>query len=171
MQCHLLPFSPPSPAHLLTLPCPHASDLPPASCRVTEDKLSNEVALICSTSNLPYCAQVTEDKLSKEVVSVDLNRPMAEILAQLSQYPIRTRLSLTGTLVVARDIAHAKLKERMDAGQVRGGEVAGGHAGGCAGHCLRQPEGEDGCRPVVESVEGRNRGFVEGGNSGVGKGE
>ncbi len=49
---------------------------------------------------------------------VNLNRPMREILAQLSQYPIRTRLSLTGTLVVARDIAHAKLKERLDAGQV-----------------------------------------------------
>ena len=56
--------------------------------------------------------------MSNEVVSVDLNRPMAEILQQLSQYPIRTRLSLTGTLVVARDIAHAKLKERLDSGQV-----------------------------------------------------
>ena len=50
-------------------------------------------------------------------VAVDLNRPMKEILAALSKYPVTTRLSLTGTLVVARDIAHAKLKERLDAGQ------------------------------------------------------
>jgi fumarate hydratase class I len=50
-------------------------------------------------------------------VAVDLNRPMKEILAELSKYPVTTRLSLTGTLVVARDIAHAKLKERLDAGQ------------------------------------------------------
>jgi fumarate hydratase, class I len=52
-----------------------------------------------------------------EVIQVNLNRPMKEVLAELSQYPIRTRLQLSGTLVVARDIAHAKLKERIDAGQ------------------------------------------------------
>ena len=51
------------------------------------------------------------------VVSVDLNRPMKEILAQLSQYPASTRLSLNGTIIVARDIAHAKLKERLDNGE------------------------------------------------------
>jgi fumarate hydratase class I len=51
------------------------------------------------------------------VVEVDLNRPMAEILAELSRYPVKTRLSLTGPLVVARDIAHAKIKERLDAGE------------------------------------------------------
>ncbi len=50
------------------------------------------------------------------VVAVDLNRPMEEIRADLSRYPVATRLSLTGTIVVARDIAHAKLKERIDAG-------------------------------------------------------
>ena len=54
---------------------------------------------------------------SGEVVQVDLNRPMAEILAQLSRYPVTTRVSLTGTMIVARDSAHAKLKERIDAGQ------------------------------------------------------
>ena len=48
---------------------------------------------------------------------VDLNRPMKEILAQLSQYPVSTRLSLNGTIIVGRDIAHAKLKERMDTGE------------------------------------------------------
>ncbi len=50
------------------------------------------------------------------VVHIDLNRPMKEILAELTKYPIKTRLSLTGTLVVARDIAHAKIKERLDRG-------------------------------------------------------
>jgi len=52
-----------------------------------------------------------------EVVKIDLNRPMKDILATLSSYPIKTRLSLTGTLVVARDIAHAKLQERLDRGE------------------------------------------------------
>lgn len=50
-------------------------------------------------------------------MKVDLNRPMKEILAQLSQYPVSTRLSLTGTIIVGRDIAHAKLKELIDAGK------------------------------------------------------
>ncbi len=52
-----------------------------------------------------------------DAVRIDLNRPMAEILAELSQHPVKTRLSLTGPLVVARDIAHAKIKERLDAGE------------------------------------------------------
>ncbi|MCI2142600.1 fumarate hydratase, partial [Ewingella americana] len=51
------------------------------------------------------------------VVEVDLNRPMKEILAQLSEYPVSTRLSLSGTIIVGRDIAHAKLKERLDNGE------------------------------------------------------
>ncbi|MFV0391203.1 MAG: fumarate hydratase [Paludibacteraceae bacterium] len=50
-------------------------------------------------------------------VKIDLNRPMSEILKTLSRYPVSTRLSLTGTIIVGRDIAHAKLKERIDAGQ------------------------------------------------------
>jgi fumarate hydratase, class I len=62
-------------------------------------------------------AGVAEDISGGEVVSVDLNRPMAEILAELSRHPVKTRLSLTGPLVVARDIAHAKIKERLDAGE------------------------------------------------------
>ena len=52
-----------------------------------------------------------------EAVKIDLNRPMKEILAELTKYPIATRLSLTGTIVVGRDIAHAKLKERIDNGE------------------------------------------------------
>ena len=51
------------------------------------------------------------------VVKIDLNRPMSEILAELAKYPVATRLSLDGTIIVGRDIAHAKLKERVDAGQ------------------------------------------------------
>ena len=63
-----------------------------------------------------FLPEITDDHLGGDVVAVDLNRPMADVLKQLSQYPIKTRLSLTGSLVVARDIAHAKLKERLDAG-------------------------------------------------------
>ncbi len=54
---------------------------------------------------------------SEDVVQLDLNRPMAEIRAELSRYPVKTRLSLTGPLVVARDNAHAKIAERLDAGE------------------------------------------------------
>ena len=56
-------------------------------------------------------------KIASNVVRVDLNRPMKEILAQLTKYPVTTQLSLTGTMIVARDIAHAKLKERLDRGE------------------------------------------------------
>jgi fumarate hydratase class I len=52
-----------------------------------------------------------------EVVKIDLNRPMPEILAELNKYPVSTRLSLKGTIIVARDIAHAKIKERLDRGE------------------------------------------------------
>jgi len=64
-----------------------------------------------------YLPEVTDEHLHDDVVRIDLNRPMDEIRAELSRYPIRTRLSLSGTMVVARDIAHAKLKERIDAGE------------------------------------------------------
>ncbi len=64
-----------------------------------------------------YLPQVTDEHLDDEVVKVDLNRPMDEIRKQLSQYLVKTRLSLTGTVIVARDIAHAKIKERLDAGE------------------------------------------------------
>ncbi|MCF8477963.1 MAG: fumarate hydratase [Pseudolabrys sp.] len=63
-----------------------------------------------------YLPDVDQEKLGGAVVKVDLNKPMKDILAQLSQYQPKTRLSLTGTLVVARDLAHAKLRERLEAG-------------------------------------------------------
>ncbi len=68
-----------------------------------------------------YLPDTTDEKLqvsgADDVVRIDLNRPMPEILAELSKHPVKTRLSLTGPLVVARDIAHAKIKERLDAGE------------------------------------------------------
>ena len=64
-----------------------------------------------------YLPETTDAHLGGDVVSVDLRRPMSEIRNQLSQYPIKTRLSLTGPVIVARDIAHAKLKERLDRGE------------------------------------------------------
>ena len=56
-------------------------------------------------------------KIASNVVKIDLNRPMKEILAELTKHPVTTQLSLTGTMIVARDIAHAKLKERLDRGE------------------------------------------------------
>ena len=64
-----------------------------------------------------YLPEPTAEDLEGEVVKIDLNRPMSEIRAELSRYPIRTRLSLSGPLIVARDIAHAKIKERLDRGE------------------------------------------------------
>ncbi|GAA2604271.1 fumarate hydratase [Actinomadura fulvescens] len=64
-----------------------------------------------------YLPDTTDEQLDEEVVEIDLNRPMDEIRAELTKYPVKTRLSLTGPLVVARDIAHAKIKERLDAGE------------------------------------------------------
>jgi fumarate hydratase class I len=64
-----------------------------------------------------FLPEITTDDLHDQVVALDLNRPMAELRATLSKYPVRTRLSLTGSIIVARDIAHAKLKERLDRGE------------------------------------------------------
>jgi fumarate hydratase, class I len=69
------------------------------------------------TDPVSYLPDTTDEHLDDDVVHVDLNRPMAEILAELTKFPVKTRLSLTGPLVVARDIAHAKIKERLDAGE------------------------------------------------------
>ena len=63
-----------------------------------------------------FLPDVVDSVLSGEVVSIDLNRPMAEIRAELGRYPVKTRLALTGTLVVARDMAHARISDQLDAG-------------------------------------------------------
>jgi fumarate hydratase class I len=64
-----------------------------------------------------YLPEIDEGALGGDVVAIDLRRPMADILAALSRHPIKTRLSLTGPMIVARDSAHAKLRERLEAGQ------------------------------------------------------
>jgi fumarate hydratase class I len=69
------------------------------------------------TEPAQYLPETTDEHLDDDVVQIDLNRPMDEIRAELSRYPVKTRLSLSGPLVVARDIAHAKIGELLDAGQ------------------------------------------------------
>ena len=64
-----------------------------------------------------FMPEITDEHLDDNVVKIDLNQPMAEILKTLSLYPIKTRVSLTGTMVVARDLAHAKIKSLLDSGQ------------------------------------------------------
>ena len=64
-----------------------------------------------------YLPEITDDHLDDKVVKIDLNLPMAEILATLSKYPIKTRLSLSGPMIVARDLAHAKIRERLESQQ------------------------------------------------------
>ncbi len=64
-----------------------------------------------------YLPEITDDELNGEVVTIDLNQPMNEVVAELSRHPVKTRLSLKGPMIVGRDIAHAKLKERLDAGE------------------------------------------------------
>ncbi len=68
------------------------------------------------TDPAQYLPEAAEDELGDDVVRIDLNRPMSEIRAELTRYPVATRLSLSGPLVVARDIAHAKIAERLAAG-------------------------------------------------------
>ena len=64
-----------------------------------------------------FLPETTDEHLNDAVVAIDLNQPMEQVLAELSKHPVKSRLSLTGTLVVARDLAHAKIKEAMDAGK------------------------------------------------------
>lgn len=62
-------------------------------------------------------ADIDAEDLGSGVVDIDLNQPMADIRAELTKHPVKTRLSLTGTLIVGRDIVHAKIKERLDNGE------------------------------------------------------
>lgn len=64
-----------------------------------------------------FLPETTDEHLNDDVVAIDLNQPMADVLAELSKHPVKSRLSLTGTLVVARDLAHAKIKADMEAGK------------------------------------------------------
>ncbi|HET7312308.1 MAG TPA: fumarate hydratase [Mycobacteriales bacterium] len=82
--------------------------------RITADGVFLEAL---ETDPAKYLPDVGDEHLSEDVVRIDLTRPMSEIRAELTNYPVKTRLSLTGPMVVARDIAHAKIKERLDAGE------------------------------------------------------
>jgi len=85
-----------------------------AAGKITHDGIFLEKL---ETNPARFLPDVADDELGAEVVDIDLNRPMDEIRKTLSSYPIKTRLSLTGPIIVARDIAHAKLKERIDRGE------------------------------------------------------
>ena len=85
-----------------------------AKAKITKDGIFLEAL---ETHPAQFLPDVDAEQLRGEVVEIDLNRPMAELRETLSKYPIRTRVSLTGPVIVARDIAHAKLKERLDRGE------------------------------------------------------
>ena len=82
--------------------------------KITADGVFLEVL---ETDPARFLPEVTTDQLASEVVAIDLNQPMSEIRDTLSKYPVKTRVMLSGPMVVARDIAHAKIKERLDAGE------------------------------------------------------
>ena len=69
------------------------------------------------TNPAKYLPEISDRSLGGEVVEIDLGRPMPEILAELSRYPIKTRLSLNGPVIVARDMAHARLRARLERGE------------------------------------------------------
>jgi fumarate hydratase class I len=85
-----------------------------AKAKITKDGIFLEVL---ETDPAHFLPETTDEHLNDDVVAIDLNQPMAAVLAELSKHPVKTRLSLTGTLVVARDLAHAKIKADMDAGK------------------------------------------------------
>jgi len=82
--------------------------------KITADGVFLEVL---ETDPARFLPEVTTSELDSEVVAIDLNQPMSEIRDTLSKYPVKTRVMLSGPMVVARDIAHAKIKERLDAGE------------------------------------------------------
>ncbi len=99
--------------------CPVAIAVSCSADRQAMGKITKDGVFLESLEHDPakYLPDTTHEDLEGEVVKVDLSLPMSEIRALLSRYPIKTRLSLTGPLIVARDIAHAKIKERLDEGK------------------------------------------------------
>ena len=103
----------------------HGASLPIAiavSCsadRQAKGKITKDGIFIEKLEREPahFLPETTDSHLDDSVVKIDLNRPMVDVLAELSKYPIKTRLSLSGTLVVGRDLAHAKIRDLLDAGQ------------------------------------------------------
>ncbi len=99
--------------------CPVGMGVSCSADRNIKAKINREGIWIEKLEDNPgrYIPEALRQQGEGEVVHVDLNQPMSEILALLSAYPVSTRLSLNGTIIVARDIAHAKLKERIDNGE------------------------------------------------------
>src|SRR5579871_2802790 len=99
--------------------CPVAIAVSCSADRQALGKITSEGVFLeqLETDPAKYLPDTTTDELDDSVVRIDLSRPMSEIRAELSKYPIKTRLSLSGPLVVARDIAHAKIAERLAAGE------------------------------------------------------
>ena len=85
-----------------------------AKAKITKDGIFIEQL---ETEPAHFLPETTDEHLADNVVKVDLNQSMAAIRAELSKYPVKTRLSLSGTIVVARDLAHSRIKEMLDAGQ------------------------------------------------------
>jgi fumarate hydratase class I len=85
-----------------------------AKGRITRDGVFLEAL---ETDPSRYMPEIDEKKLSSHVVKIDLNRPMSEIRAELSKHPVKTQLSLTGPIIVARDLAHSKIRERLERGE------------------------------------------------------
>ncbi|CAN2176101.1 TtdA Tartrate dehydratase alpha subunit/Fumarate hydratase class I, N-terminal domain [Candidatus Nanopelagicaceae bacterium] len=85
-----------------------------AKAKITKDGIFLEQL---ETEPAHFLPDTTDEHLNDNVVSIDLNQPMEAIRAELSKHPVKTRVSLTGTIVVARDIAHARIKEMLDAGK------------------------------------------------------
>ena len=99
--------------------CPVAIAVSCSADRQALGKITAEGVFLEQLEHDParYLPEVTDDHLDDDAVQIDLNQPMDEIRAELSKLPVKTRLALTGPMIVARDIAHAKLKERLDAGE------------------------------------------------------
>ena len=98
--------------------CPVALAVSCSADRQALGKITREGVFLeqLETDPARYLPDISDEGLGGEVVSIDLRRPMSEIRATLSQYPVKTRLSLSGPMIVARDLAHAKIKELLDAG-------------------------------------------------------
>ncbi len=99
--------------------CPVALAVSCSADRQALGKITEEGVFLEELERDParFLPEVTDEHLGGDVVAIDLNQPMNEIRAELSKYPVKTRIMLNGPMVVARDIAHAKIKERLDRGE------------------------------------------------------
>jgi len=99
--------------------CPVGLGVSCSADRQIKGKITSEGVFIeqLETDVGKYLPEVTDEHVSADVVNIDINRPMKEVRETLSKLPVTTRLNLSGTMIVARDIAHAKLLERVQAGQ------------------------------------------------------